>query len=163
MRRLEAQAEEPTLGAILARRYVSVLGSAEDLAARIQQVVREAGWEHIALGEIVGDGAPWIWNVAEAHFPGVRQTLDYDHLGEHFFAFAHLLYPNNPMGAKAWVKAAIPGEPQSPVTHTISRLPVRNHGCEHSPLTCTLGRVHDRESHVPRCPQRTDTSLRRGG
>lgn len=103
VRQLEAQAEEPTLGAILARRYVGVLGSAEDLAVRITQVLREAGWERIPLGEILGDGAPWIWNVADAHFPGVRQTLDYYHLSEHLYAFAQLQYPNNPAGAKAWV------------------------------------------------------------
>jgi hypothetical protein len=103
VRRLEVQAEEPTLGAILARRYVAVLGSPEDLASRITQVLREAGWEHLPLGEIVGDGAPWIWTVAEAHVPGVRQTLDSYHLSEHLYDFAHLLYPNNPAGAKAWV------------------------------------------------------------
>jgi hypothetical protein len=103
VRRLETQAEEPTLGAILARRYVCVLGSAEDLAVRIQQALQEAGWEHIPLGEILGDGAPWIWKVAEAYFPGVRQTLDYYHLSEHLYAFAQLQYPNNPAGAKAWV------------------------------------------------------------
>lgn len=103
VRRLEAQTEEPTLGAVLARRYVCVLDSAEELAAHIKQVLREAGWEHIPIGEILGDGAPWIWNVADAHFPGVRQTLDYYHLSEHLYAFATLLYPNNPAGAKAWV------------------------------------------------------------
>lgn len=86
-----------------ARRYVGVLGSAEELAVRIKQVLHEAGWEHIPVGEILGDGAPWIWNVADAYFPGVRQTLDYYHLSEHLYAFAHLLYPNNPAGAKAWV------------------------------------------------------------
>jgi hypothetical protein len=82
---------------------VSVLGSAEELAVRITQTLREAGWEHIPVGEILGDGAPWIWHVAEAHFPGVRQTLDYYHLSEHLYAVAHLLYPNNPARAKAWV------------------------------------------------------------
>jgi hypothetical protein len=103
VRRLDAQAEEPTLGAVLARRYVCVLGSAEELATRVTQGLREAGWEHLPMGEILGDGAPWIWNVAEAHFPGVRQTLDYYHLSEHLYTFAHLLYPTNPAGAKAWV------------------------------------------------------------
>jgi hypothetical protein len=104
VRQLEAEAEEPTLGAVLARRYVGVLGAAEDLAARITQVIREAGWESIPIGEILGDGAPWIWTVADAHFPGVRQTLDYYHLSEHLYAFAHLLSPNNPVGAKGWVE-----------------------------------------------------------
>jgi hypothetical protein len=104
VRRLEATPAEPTLGAILARRYVGVLGSAEALAARMTQVIREAGWERIPVGEILGDGAAWIWNVAEAPFPGVRQTLDYDHLSEHLYAFAHLQSPTNPAGAKAWVE-----------------------------------------------------------
>lgn len=103
VRQLEAQPEEPTLGAVLARRYVGILGAAEDLAVRITQVMREAGWERIPVGEILGDGAPWIWTVAAAHFPGVRQTLDYYHLSEHLYAFAQLLYPNNPAEAKVWV------------------------------------------------------------
>jgi hypothetical protein len=103
VRRLAAQAEEPTLGVILGRRYVGILGSAEELAVRLKQMIREAGWECMPLGEIVGDGAPWIWTVADAHFPGVRPTLDYYHLSEHLYGFAHLLYPNNPAGAKAWV------------------------------------------------------------
>jgi hypothetical protein len=103
VRRLEASVEEPTLGAVLARRYVGVLGAAEELAARIQQVIRQAGWEHIPMGEILGDGAHWIWTVADTSFPGVRQTLDYYHLSEHLYAFANLQYPHNPTGAKAWV------------------------------------------------------------
>ena len=103
VRRLETQAEEPTRGAILARRYVCVLGPAEELAVRIQQAIHAAGWERIPIGEILGDGAPWIWHVADAYFPGVRQTLDYYHLSEHLYAVTHLLYPNNPAGAKAWV------------------------------------------------------------
>jgi hypothetical protein len=103
VRQPEAQAEEPTLGGVLARCDVGVLGSTEDLAVRITQVIPEAGWERLPLGEILGDGAPWIWTVADAHFRGVRQTLDYYHLSEHLYAFAQLLYPTNSAGAKAWV------------------------------------------------------------
>jgi hypothetical protein len=103
VRRFEAPVEEPTLGAVLARRYVGVLGAAEELATRIQQVIRAAHWERIPVGEILGDGAVWIWKVADSHFPGVRQTLDDSHLSEHLYAFANLQYPHNPTGAKAWV------------------------------------------------------------
>jgi hypothetical protein len=43
VRQRETQAEESTLGAVLARCYVDILGSPEDLVARIKQVLREAG------------------------------------------------------------------------------------------------------------------------
>jgi hypothetical protein len=103
MRRLAAQAEAPTLGTVLARRSVAILGTAEALATRITQVIREAGGERLPIGEMLGDGAPWIGNVADAQVPGVRQTLDSYHLSEHRQAFATRQYPNNPAGAKAWV------------------------------------------------------------
>ena len=86
------------------RRYVCVLGSAADLVGRIKAVIREAGWESIPIAEILGDGAAWIWNVATAHFQRVRQTLDYYHLSEHLYEFAHLLYPEAPERAKTWVE-----------------------------------------------------------
>lgn len=69
---------------------VGILGTAEALAARLHQAIREAGWEPIPLGEILGDGASWMWTLADTHFPGVRQTLDDDHLSEHLFTFANL-------------------------------------------------------------------------
>jgi hypothetical protein len=103
VRRFEALVEEPTLGAVLARRYVGVLGAAEELAARLQQVRRAAHWERLPVGEMLGDGAVWIWQVADRHFPGVRQTRDDSHLSEHLSVFATLHYPHHPTGAKAWV------------------------------------------------------------
>jgi hypothetical protein len=84
VRRLEAQAEAPTLGALLARRDVGVLGSAEDLAVRLHQVIREAGWEPMPRGEIGGDGAQWMGTLANVHVPGVGQTRDDSHLREPF-------------------------------------------------------------------------------
>jgi hypothetical protein len=81
-----------------------VLGSAEALVASIKRTIRDAGWEQIPVAEILGDGAPWIWNVADAHFPGVRQTLDYYHLSEHLYAFATLQFLHAPGQAKVWVE-----------------------------------------------------------
>ena len=104
VRQLDAQAEEPPLGTVLARRDVCVLGGAADLAARIKQASDDAGWEPIAIGEILGDGAPWIWKAADTDCPGGRQTRDYSPLSEPLYAFAHLQYPHHPVGAKAWVE-----------------------------------------------------------
>jgi hypothetical protein len=45
-----------------------------------------------------------MWNVATAHFPGVRHTLDYFHLSKPFYEVAHLLYPEAPERAHAWAE-----------------------------------------------------------
>jgi hypothetical protein len=68
VRQLDAQAAEPTLGAVIARCYVSVLDSADNLAVRVNRVFHEVGWADIPIGEILGDGTPWSWNVAESTF-----------------------------------------------------------------------------------------------
>jgi hypothetical protein len=103
VRQLASQTEPPTIGASLARRDVGILGSAEALALRLPQVIHASGWGPSPLVEVLGDGAPWMWTVAEAHVPGVRQTLDFYQLSAPCDGVAPLLYPHNPMGAKAWV------------------------------------------------------------
>ena len=32
---------------------------------------------------MLGDGARWIWNIADAHFPHATQIVDYFHAREH--------------------------------------------------------------------------------
>jgi hypothetical protein len=104
VRRLPVEAQEPTRGTVVARRYLCILGSAEALVTRLKAMIRDAGWAQLPVAEILGDGAPWIWHVAEAHFPGVRQTLDYYHLSEHLDAVAQRLFPEAPEHAKQWVE-----------------------------------------------------------
>lgn len=83
VRQLDTQTEEPTLGVLLARRDVCVRGPAAERATGIPQALQEAGGPRRPRGEIWGDGAPGIWPVADAYVPGVRQTLDDDHLSAH--------------------------------------------------------------------------------
>jgi hypothetical protein len=48
------------------------------------------GKENFAL--IIGDGAPWIWNLAEMHLPEVPHLLDFYHAAEHLYATAELVW-----------------------------------------------------------------------
>ncbi|WKN40713.1 hypothetical protein [Tunicatimonas pelagia] len=52
---------------------------------------------------IVADGASWIWNWAEAMYPGQRQILDFYHAMEHLGHFA-TDYFKKPPQAKAWIE-----------------------------------------------------------
>lgn len=51
---------------------------------------------------IVADGAPWIWQWAEAMYPEQRQILDFYHAMEHLGSFA-IRYFKEKDQAKAWI------------------------------------------------------------
>jgi hypothetical protein len=72
-----------------------------------QRVCREAqrrGFDHAARRVVLGDGAPWIWTLAEEHFPGALQIVDRFHAKEHLSAVAKALYgPTSDVG-RAWAK-----------------------------------------------------------
>ncbi len=42
---------------------------------------------------VLGDGAGWIWNLADLHLPGVPQLLDFYHAAEHLYQTATALWP----------------------------------------------------------------------
>ena len=44
---------------------------------------------------VMGDGAEWIWNLADQHFPGAVQIVDLYHARQHLWELARKLYPND--------------------------------------------------------------------
>jgi len=44
---------------------------------------------------VLGDGAAWIKNIVEMHFPGAIHIIDLYHARQHVAALCKLLYPNN--------------------------------------------------------------------
>ena len=51
---------------------------------------RRRGIEHIRQPVILGDGAAWIWNLADKHFPAATQIVDLYHAREHLHDLANL-------------------------------------------------------------------------
>ncbi|MDP2815713.1 MAG: ISKra4 family transposase, partial [Rectinemataceae bacterium] len=51
----------------------------------------------------IGDGAQWIWDLAQQVFPGCREVLDYYHCSEHLHAFAKLHFGEGK--SQKWLKA----------------------------------------------------------
>jgi hypothetical protein len=52
---------------------------------------------------IMGDGAEWIWNLADLHFPGALQIVDLFHARQHLWDLARVLYPSNDARQKQWI------------------------------------------------------------
>ena len=53
---------------------------------------------------VIGDGAHWIWNLADEHFPGAIQILDWYHASSYVWQAAHALYGEGTDLAKHWAK-----------------------------------------------------------
>jgi hypothetical protein len=53
---------------------------------------------------VIGDGAHWIWNLADEHFPGATQILDWYHASAYVWQAAHALYGEGTDFAKQWAK-----------------------------------------------------------
>lgn len=56
---------------------------------------------------VLGDGAPWIWNLAAEHFGACREIVDWYHASEHLWALAHVLYGEGTEPAQTWATARL--------------------------------------------------------
>src|SRR4051794_41049123 len=52
----------------------------------------------------MGDGAEWIWNLADPYFPGAIQVVDVYHARQHLWELTRKLYRNDLANQKAWMK-----------------------------------------------------------
>jgi hypothetical protein len=97
--------QEPTLAAhAVQTSCVAVLGGSDQFgqvvwAEAVRRELPEAG-ESIVLG----DGAPWIWNLTGEHFGTSRQVVDWYHAKEHLYAAGNLLHGEGSAQAHRWVK-----------------------------------------------------------
>ena len=83
--------------------YVGAIETAEEFGFRIYTEAWCRGWEWATIKVVIGDGAVWIWNLADQHFPGAIQIVDLYHARQHLWKIAALLYPNGPVAKKLWM------------------------------------------------------------
>ncbi len=53
---------------------------------------------------VLGDGAPWIWELAAMHFPNATHIVDWYHMSEHLWAVAEAVYGSQTAAGRAWVE-----------------------------------------------------------
>jgi hypothetical protein len=83
--------------------YTGAIETAADFGRRIYTEAWERGWDRAEKKIIIADGAEWIWNIADQHFPGAVQIVDIYHARQHLWELARALYPNEELKQKRWV------------------------------------------------------------
>jgi len=84
--------------------YTGAIEAAEEFGKRIYLEAWKRGWSRAAKKVVMGDGAEWIWNLAEPYFPGAVQIVDLFHARQHLWELARRLYPNDEVNQKTWIK-----------------------------------------------------------
>jgi hypothetical protein len=83
--------------------YVAAIETAEEFGKRIYLETWKRGWNRAAKKVVIGDGAEWIWNIADQHFPGAIQIVDLYHARQHLWDLARKLYPNQQAEQERWM------------------------------------------------------------
>jgi len=84
--------------------YTGAIETAEEFGKRLYLEAWNRGWSRAKKKVVIGDGAEWIWNLADLHFPGAIQIVDLYHARQHLWELARKLFPNDQASQKAWMK-----------------------------------------------------------
>ena len=87
--------------------YTGAIETAELFGPRVYAEAWERGWDRARKKVVLGDGAEWIWNIADQHFAGAIQIVDIWHAREHLWDTAAKLFPADEKFRKRWAKKLI--------------------------------------------------------
>ena len=91
-------------GKIRCREYIATLKSRHEFRNRVYQLYNQVAAQNSAKTVVIGDGAHWIWQMAQEQFPGAIEILDFFHLSEYVWKVAKVAYPKNEQKQKKWVE-----------------------------------------------------------
>jgi hypothetical protein len=75
-----------------------------EFAARVARETMRRGFDRSARRAVLGDGAKWIWNLADEHFPDAVQIVDRFHAKQHLSDVAKSIYGAGSDLAKQWAR-----------------------------------------------------------
>jgi len=76
-----------------------------EFAARAMREATRRGFDRAQRQAVLGDGAPWIWNLATEHFPDAIQIVDRFHAKQHLSDVGKAIYGATSDLGRAWSKA----------------------------------------------------------
>ena len=75
-----------------------------EFAQRVAREAQRRGFEQAPRRAVLGDGAAWIWNLADEHFPGALQIVDLFHAKAKLSDAAKAIYGATTALATQWAK-----------------------------------------------------------
>jgi hypothetical protein len=75
-----------------------------DFAQRVDREASRSGFAQAQRRAVLGDGAPWIWNLAGELFPGAEQIVDLFHAKGHLWDAAKAIYGTGSELGEQWGK-----------------------------------------------------------
>lgn len=97
--RLEIRAEHAS--------YVCALEEAHSFGWRLWQEAVRRGVLTSDEVVVLGDGAHWIWNIAERHFPRATQIVDWYHASEYIWTAASTIWGAQSPARGPWARAQL--------------------------------------------------------
>jgi hypothetical protein len=93
-------------GKVLTKEYRASLDPVQAWGQQFEQTAESWNVQKAKRVVVMGDGAPWIWNLAEEHFPQAIEIVDYYHAVEHLWDAGESLWGNRDTSAatKGWVR-----------------------------------------------------------
>jgi hypothetical protein len=75
-----------------------------EFGKRVDREAKRRGFSKAERRVILGDGAPWIWNIADEQFPGAIQIVDRFHVKQHLSDVAKAVHGANTDLATSWAR-----------------------------------------------------------
>ena len=84
--------------------YVAHLGGPVVFGQQLWAEARARRWSQAADSVVLGDGAPWIWNLASEHCYDSRQGVDWYHAKGHLALASNLVHGEGTPASQQWLK-----------------------------------------------------------
>jgi hypothetical protein len=92
---------------ITERGYVATRGGLDALREKLHAEALRRGLGQAASVLVLGDGAVWIWHLAEDRWPHARQRLDFYHAVQHLVVVGRALFGEDKGAFTAWLKPLV--------------------------------------------------------
>ncbi|BCX04357.1 MAG: hypothetical protein KatS3mg053_2295 [Candidatus Roseilinea sp.] len=83
--------------------YVAHLGGPEGFGVKRSAEAHARHWAVAAPAAVIGDGAAWIWHLAESDFPDAAHIVDWYHARQHLCAAGQQGF-TQPDQAQTWIE-----------------------------------------------------------